>query len=142
MPLAQVNIARMKDSIDSPVMKGFVDALDEINAIADASPGFIWRLQGEEENATAIRVFEDDYLIINMSVWQDRDSLFNFVYKSDHLNVYLRKKEWFHAMSQMHMALWYVSEGHYPSPEEGKQKLEHLRMYGESLEAFTFKSKY
>ena len=142
MPLAQVNIAKMKDTIDSPVMKGFVDALDEINALAESSPGFIWRLKGDEENATAIRVFEDDYLIINMSVWQDRDSLFDFVYKSDHLNVYLRKKEWFHAMPEMHMALWYVPEGHYPSPEEGRAKLEYLRAHGETPEAFSFKSKF
>ena len=76
--LAQVNIARILEPLDSPVMEGFVNNLDRINGIAEASPGFVWRLKGDDNNATALRVFEDDFLIINMSVWESKEALFNF----------------------------------------------------------------
>ncbi|MFD0861247.1 DUF3291 domain-containing protein [Sungkyunkwania multivorans] len=142
MNLAQLNIARMLAPIDSLVMKDFVDNLDRINALADKSDGFVWRLKGESENATAIRVFEDDFLIINMSVWKDRNALFEYVYASDHVEVFRRKKEWFSNMKEMHMALWFVEEGHVPSPEEAKKRLKYLRQHGETPYAFSFKSKF
>lgn len=140
--LAQVNIARMLAPIDSPVMADFVKNLDRINELAEKSPGFIWRLQGEENNATALRVFDDDFLIINMSVWESKNALFNFTYSSAHVEILKRKKEWFHNMAEIHMALWYVEAGHNPSPEEAKQRLSYLNEHGESPYAFTFKSMY
>lgn len=130
----------MKFDIDSEEMSGFVNNLERINAIADKAEGFIWRLTGEEDNATAIQVFEDNYLIINMSVWKDIESLFNYVYHSGHLEVYKRKKEWFHHMEDMHMAFWHIEEGHIPTPQEAKDRLEYINKHGESEYAFTFKS--
>lgn len=140
--LAQVNIARMLAPIDSPVMSDFVANLDRINEVAENSEGFIWRLTGEENDATAIRVFEDDYLIINMSVWESRDALFNFTYKSDHVAIFARRKEWFGAMKDRHMALWYVEAGHEPTPEEAKKRLEYLNINGSTPYSFGFKDNF
>ena len=140
--LAQVNIARMLAPIDSPAMADFVNNLDRINNIAEKNPGFVWRLTGDENNATALRVLEDDFLIINMSVWESIDALFNFTYASRHSAVLKRKKEWFHKMADMHMCFWYVEAGHEPSPEEAKQRLQYLNSHGESPYAFTFKGKF
>ncbi|MBU2973518.1 DUF3291 domain-containing protein [Zobellia sp. B3R18] len=140
--LSQVNIAKMRAPIDSPVMADFVNDLDRINAIADKSTGFVWRLKGEDNNATALRVFEDDFLIINMSVWESKEALFNFTYASQHAGVMRRKKEWFHQMSDMHMCLWYTKEGHEPTPDEAKERLRYLNEYGESPYAFSFKGQF
>lgn len=139
MHLAQVNIAKMKGPIDSPIMADFVANLDRINALAEAHEGFVWRLKGDENNATAIKVFEDDFLIINMSVWKDKKSLSDYVYKSDHKEIFKRRAEWFESMSEMHMALWLVEEGHFPSPEEAKERLEYLQKNGETEFAFGFR---
>lgn len=142
MNLAQFNIAKMKGLIDSSIMDGFRNSLDYVNAIAEKSPGFIWRLKDESGDATNIKVFNDEYLIVNMSVWKDIDSLFNYVYHSDHVEYFKRRKEWFHKMEKMHMVLWPVPEDHFPSPEEGKERLEHLIKHGESDYAFSFKQKH
>lgn len=142
MYLAQVNIAKMKAPIDSPIMADFVNNLDRINSLAEQSEGFIWRLKDENDNATAIKVFDNDYLIINMSVWKNTALLKNYVYKSMHVEILKRKKEWFEKMEQMHMALWYVEKNAFPSPLEAKEKLEYLRVNGESPRAFTFKSNF
>ena len=142
MHLAQVNIAEMIAPINDPVMADFVNNLDRINALAESSEGFVWRLKGDENNATAIRVFDYDFLIINMSVWEDIDTLFDFTYKTAHVEILKRKKEWFHNMKQMHMAFWYVEEGHHPTPEEAKEKLQYIREHGETPVAFTFKSRF
>lgn len=140
--LAQVNIAKILAPLDSPQMADFVNNLDRINAIADKSTGFVWRLKGDENNATALRVFEDDFLIINMSVWESKESLFNFTYASQHMGVLKRKKEWFHKMTDRHMCLWYVEANHKPSSEEAKKRLQYLNNYGESPYAFSFKGKF
>lgn len=140
--LAQVNIARMIAPIDSPEMADFVDNLDRINAIAENSIGFVWRLTGDENNATALRVFEDDFLIINMSVWDSKEALFNFTYASQHAGVLKRKKEWFHKMTDRHMCLWYVNVGRRPTPQEAKKRLQYLNDHGETPYAFSFKQKF
>lgn len=142
MHVAQVNVARMLGPIDSPVMAEFVSSLAPINELADRADGFVWRLQGDEGNATAIQVFDDTMLIINMSVWTDINALFQFVYKSGHIEVYRKRSSWFEKMREMHMALWYVDEGHIPTAEEAKQRLEYLRTHGETPHAFTFKSRF
>jgi hypothetical protein len=140
--LAQVNIAKMLAPIDDPIMQDFVNNLDRINAIADDIEGFIWRLKGDEDNATAIRVFEDDSLIINMSVWKDIDSLFNFTYKSGHIEVFKRRKEWFSKIKMQYIVFWYVPINHIPTPEAARERLEYINTHGETPYAFTFRNKF
>jgi hypothetical protein len=141
--LAQLNIGKMLAPMDSPVMADFANNLDRINSLAEKSEGFVWRLKDEGSNdATAIQVFEDDFIIVNMSVWRSVDALFQFTYASDHVEIFKRKKEWFHKMTDMHMAFWYIEAGNYPSPEEAKERLNYLNTHGETPYAFTFKSKF
>lgn len=119
-------------------MKGFVDRLDEINGIADSSAGFIWRLQTEEGDATTIQAFDDPLLLVNLSVWNDIDSLKSFVYKSLHVELIQDRDAWFKKMRESHQALWWIPEGHIPSVEEAKEKLACLQANGPSEVAFTF----
>ena len=140
--LAQVNIAKMLAPIDDPIMADFVNNLERINAIADRSEGFVWRLADIENNALAIRAFEDDTLIINMSVWKDLESLFRFTYKTDHAEIFARRTEWFSRITDMHMVFWYIPVGHIPTPTEARQRLEYVNAHGESPYAFTFKKRF
>lgn len=140
--LAQINIAKMVDAIDSPVMADFVNNLDRINQLAENSDGFIWRLIEADNNATELNVFDNNFIIVNMSVWKTMDALFKFTYSSDHVEIFKRKKEWFHKMKEMHMAFWYVEEGVEPTPEQAKERLHYLQKHGETPFAFTFKSKF
>jgi heme-degrading monooxygenase HmoA len=139
--LAQVNIGRMLGPIDGPVMADFVARLDEINALAESAPGFVWRLTGEENNATSLRPYEDEMIIINISVWENLDSLYEFTYYSNHVEVFRRRKEWFSKMP-IYMTMWYVHAGHIPTPQEAKAKLEHLEHYGPTPLAFTFRQPF
>jgi hypothetical protein len=138
--LAQVNIARMLAPINSPVMADFVAQLDAINALADGSPGFVWRLKGAGNDATSLRPFPDDYIIVNMSVWESIDALKAYVYRSDHVRVLRERAKWFDKMGEAHMVLWWVPAGHMPSVEEARDRLMQLRSQGETPAAFTFKS--
>jgi hypothetical protein len=140
--LAQINIARMLAPIESPVMADFVNNLDRINALADSSNGFIWRLTNEANNATSIKIFDDDFLIVNMSVWTSVEALFHFTYQSSHTDIFRRRKDWFSKMDEMHMALWYVAAGTIPSTDEAKKRLAHLNAHGETPYAFSFKSAF
>jgi hypothetical protein len=140
--LAQVNIAKMLAPIDDPIMADFVNNLDRINTLADESEGFIWRLADIENNALAIQAFEDDTLIINMSIWKDLDSLFNFTYNTDHVEIFSRRKEWFSGIKDMHMVFWYVPEGYIPTPSEARHRLEYVNRHGETPYAFTFKKRF
>lgn len=136
--LAQINIAHAQASMDSQLMKGFVDRLEDINSLADNSPGFVWRLQSDDGDATAIRVFDDPMMLINMSVWENMESLRHFVYKSLHVELISDRDAWFDKIVEMHMTLWWIPAGHIPSIEEGKEKLELLRANGPGKAAFTF----
>ena len=136
--LAQLNIGRIRGPLESPPLAEFIAALEPINAIADKSPGFVWRLQTEEGDATSIRAFDDDMLLVNMSVWESLDALSAFVYQSDHRAVMLRRREWFERPADAFMALWWVPADHIPTVNEAKQRLERLREHGPSQEAFTF----
>lgn len=136
--LAQINIARAVAEMDSEEMSGFVARLDEINGLADQAPGFVWRLQSEEGDATAIREFDDPLILVNMSVWQNVESLKDFVYKSMHVELIRDRDAWFSKMTSAHQALWWVPEGHQPTIEEGKAKLELLDQQGPSTQVFTF----
>ena len=128
--------------MDSPVMADFVANLDPINQLAESSPGFVWRLKDDSNNATSIKVFDDDFLIVNMSVWTNVDSLFDYVYKSDHKHVLKRKSEWFEHMRERHMALWYIAPGQYPTVAEAVNRVMHLREHGETPHAFTFRKRF
>jgi hypothetical protein len=141
MHLAQVNIARSLGPIDSPVMAEFVAALEPINTLAEKSEGFIWRLKDDTNNATSIKAYDDDLIIVNMSVWKNIDALFQFAYKSKHIDYFIRRSEWFEKMPQMHMALWHVPVGHEPTVAEAVERLDYLRKNRESDFAFTFKRK-
>jgi len=136
--LAQINIAQSKESMDTEIMQGFVDRLGEINALADQSPGFIWRLQTEEGDSTAIRAFDDPDVIVNMSVWDNIGSLKNFVYKSTHVELIRDRDAWFNKMPEMHQALWWIAANHIPTVEEGIEKLRYIQTNGVSEYAFTF----
>ncbi|MBE9102167.1 DUF3291 domain-containing protein [Vacuolonema iberomarrocanum] len=140
--LAQINIARMKAPLDDPIMAEFANALDEVNAVAEQSPGFVWRLQTPSGNATDIRVYSDPKILVNLSLWQSVEPLKAYVYKSLHGDFFIRRRNWFEKYQGEHFGMWWVPAGHLPTAEEGKAKLEHLEQYGESLECFTFAKSY
>ena len=137
--LAQINIARFKAPIDSPLLAGFVEMLDPINALADAAPGFVWRLQTGEGNATSIHAFDDDLILVNMSVWVSIEELNAFVYRSRHFEVFRRRRDWTEHMDRAYVALWWVPAGTVPTVEEGRRRLDLLIERGPTPEAFTFK---
>jgi Domain of unknown function (DUF3291) len=136
--LAQLNIAVMKEPLDSPVMADFVANLDRINALAEQSPGFLWRLQTPEGDATALRPLGDN-TIVNMSVWRDVASLNDYVYRSAHVEIMRRRKEWFERVREAPVVLWWVRGGHRPTIIEAIEKLTLLRERGPSADAFTFR---
>jgi heme-degrading monooxygenase HmoA len=138
--LAQINIARMRTPIDDPVMAGFVARLEEINALADRSPGFVWRLQTEAGDATYLRPFDDDRIIVNMSVWESVDALKDFTYRTSHAELLRQRKEWFEQFSGVFLALWWVPRGHIPGMDEAKKRIAHLQEHGPSQYAFTFRA--
>lgn len=135
--LAEINIAQLRAPIDSPELKDFVDNLDRINALAESSDGFVWRLKGEGNDATSLRHFGDD-VIINMSVWRDAESLRQFVYQSAHTPIMKRRREWFARMVESYFCMWWVPAGHEPTLAEAAQRLELLRQHGPTPESFHY----
>ncbi len=142
MHLAQLNIATAKYDLEALEMKEFMDNLDPINAIAESSSGFVWRLQDENGDATAIQAFEDPRTIVNMSVWQSIDSLKDFMFRTHHKSFLTRKKEWFEKATEDTYVLWWIPEGTIPTIKEAIEKLNDLRENGDSPQAFTFKSNF
>lgn len=140
--LAQINIGRALVPTDHPQFADFMAALAPINALADAHPGFVWRFQTDDGNATAVRPYDDDRMMINFSVWKDIESLREFTYSGAHVAIMRRRREWFEKMADLFMALWWVPAGHRPSVQEAVAKLEHLRQSGPSPEVFTFREFY
>jgi hypothetical protein len=118
--LAQINIARMLTPIDDPVMAEFVAQLPPINALAEASPGFVWRLQSESGDATSIKVYDDEFIIVNLTVWETVEALRQYVYKSAHSGVMRDRRRWFEKFEGPYYALWWIPAGSLPDPEEGK----------------------
>ncbi|MGB8313411.1 MAG: DUF3291 domain-containing protein, partial [Aestuariivirga sp.] len=110
------------------------DNLDRVNALAERSPGFVWRLKGDNNNATDFRV-GDDYAV-NMSVWETPDALENYVFKTVHVQFYKKRQEWFNLMEKPHMVFWWVEEGHQPTLQEAMDRLEHYQKNGASDQAF------
>jgi hypothetical protein len=140
--LAQINIARMLAPIDHAVMADFVAQLPPINALAEQSSGFVWRLQTEGGDATSIKVYEDDMIIVNLTVWENVESLREFAYKSAHSGVMRDRKRWFEKFDGSYYAMWWVPAGHIPSTQEAKERLEYLRKHGDSPYSFSFKNPF
>lgn len=138
--VAQVNIGRIRAELNDPVMAGFVNRLDEINALADASPGFVWRLIVNDGNATYLRPFEDRRMLLNMSVWESVEQLRHFVYQTAHKELVRQRHAWFEKLTDVYTALWWVPSGHIPSVDEAKQRLAKLEANGPTQFAFTFQS--
>jgi Domain of unknown function (DUF3291) len=141
--LAQVNIGRFVAPIDDPVMEGFRAQLDPINALADSSPGFVWRLQTEAGNATAIRPFDgDNRMAINMSVWISFEALQTYVYRSAHVGPLRDRRRWFESIEGPILALWWIPAGHIPTIAEALDRLVHLKEHGPTRHAFTFRAPF
>lgn len=138
MHLAQVNVARALGPMDGAVMAEFARALDPINLLAERSPGFLWRLQDDDGDATALRIFDDGQVLINLSVWRSVDTLRDYTYRSGHAHYVKRRKEWFSAFGRPHYALWWVPEGHRPTPEEARDRIDWIHERGPTADAFTF----
>ena len=140
--LAQVNVGRLRAPIDAPELAGFVAALEPVNALADAAPGFVWRLQTEDGDATAIRPFDDEMIAINLSVWESLGALADFVYSADHAAVMRGRRQWFERMEESYLALWWIPAGELPSVADARARLEHLRSHGPSPHGFTFRQHF
>ena len=137
--LAQFNIARLVAPLDSARLAGFVARLKDVNTLADAAPGFVWRFETEDGDATGLRPYDDDRMLVNFSVWQSPELLRRFVYEGPHAEVMRRRRDWFSQMEEAYVVLWWVPAGHRPSIEEAMDRLNHLRQHGETAAAFTFK---
>ena len=140
--LAQYNVAWMLAPLDDPRLDGFRENLDKINGLADVSPGFVWRHQEADGNSTSIRVRDDPRILINFSVWESAEALFEYTFHSAHVEVYRKRKEWFEHLEDPWAVLWWVPAGHKPTVEEAEERLRYLAAHGPSQEAFTFKQRF
>ena len=140
--LAQINIARLIAPIDDPKIAEFVAQLEPINALADAAPGFIWRLKSESGNATDIAYDDDPFIIVNMSVWQSVEALRDFAYRSEHIRVFRGRAKWFEKMDKPNYCLWWIPAGHAPAVIEGRERLEHYQRHGATPHAFWFSQQF
>jgi hypothetical protein len=140
--LAQFNVGRLREPLDAPGMAGFLALFEPINALADAAPGFVWRLtDGETDDATSIRPCGDD-VIVNMSVWESREALWDFAYRSAHLDALRRRREWFTRVAEPYTVLWWLPAGGLPTVDEARGRLDLVRESGACPEAFTFRQPY
>ncbi len=140
--LAQLNVGRLLAPLESEALSGFVTQLAPINALADGTPGFVWRLQTEAGDATSIRPTEDDMFLINLSVWSSIEALRAFVYTSAHVHVLRQRRSWFEQLATSHMVLWWVPAGHIPTADEALDRLDRLRREGPTPTAFTFRTPF
>jgi hypothetical protein len=141
--LVQANIGRFRAPLEDPMMEGFRTQLDPINRLADEAPGFVWRLQTEDGNATAIRPYAaDDLMAINMSVWESLESLQQFVYRSAHVGTMRGRKQWFEPMNGPILVLWWIPAGQIPTVREAQERLRHLEENGPTPHAFTFRTAF
>jgi hypothetical protein len=140
--LAEINIAQMIAPMDSPIMAEFKNNLERINGLGEQSPGFVWRLKDDSGDATSIKVFDNDAMIINMTVWESIEALYDFAYKSDHTEFFRRRREWFDKLDIPVVVLWWIPAGHIPTIDEAKAKLDYLKEHGVTPLAFTFKQRF
>jgi uncharacterized protein DUF3291 len=137
--LAQVNIGRMKGPLDGPIMAGFMARLDDLNALAERSDGFVWRMQGEAGNNTYLRPYDDERIIVNLSVWESIEKLRAYVYDSAHAELLKQRRDWFEKFESSMLALWWIPAGHIPTIDEAKGRLAALDARGPTPFAFTFR---
>jgi Domain of unknown function (DUF3291) len=137
--IAQANVAHMRAPLEDPIMEGFRSQLERINAVADRSPGFVWRLQTAEGDATAIRAYDDERILFNMSVWESVEALHHYVYRSDHVGPLRRRRDWFVPYDGPVLVLWWIPAEHLPTVDEAKDRLRWLEERGPTPEAFTFR---
>lgn len=140
--LAQLNVGRSVAPMDDPRMTDFVAWLDEINRLAERSPGFVWRLQGDNGNATDLKFSDDPLFIVNLTVWSSPDALHDYTYRSDHKAVFTRRYEWFERASGPNVVLWWVPRGTMPTVQDALRRLGLLDDHGPTPEAFTFKQRF
>jgi len=140
--IAQLNVGRAVGPLDGAVMADFMSWLDEINALAERSPGYVWRLQGESGNNTDLKLSDDPLFIVNLSVWSSIEALYEFTYRSDHKTVFKRRHEWFERMGTPNTVLWWQPAGTPPTAQEALARLERLTTLGPTPEAFTFKERF
>ena len=138
--LAQLNVGRIRFPADDPRMAEFMGALDGVNALAERSPGFVWRLKDASNNATNILVTDDPHFLINMSVWETPEQLEHFVWNTVHKRIYHNKGNWFEPMQTPHFVMWWIAAGHLPTPHEALARLDHLTRHGPSAHAFGWES--
>lgn len=139
--IAQLNVGRAIGPMDGPIMADFVARLDEINALAERTPGYVWRLKTEAGNATDIKVTDDPLFIVNLTVWESIEALFDFTYRSDHRTVFKRRFDWFERHPRHNTCLWWQPAGTVPTIEDALRRLRHLDEHGPTAEAFTFKQR-
>lgn len=140
--IAQLNVGRAVGPMDSAVMTGFMQWLDEINALAERSPGFVWRLQGDSGNNTDLKVTDDPLFIVNLSVWSSIEALYDFTYRSAHKTVFKRRHEWFERLGRPNTVLWWQRAGTIPTAEQALARLERLTSLGPTADAFSFKQRF
>jgi hypothetical protein len=142
MHLAQLNVARLRAPMDDPRIDDFRNNLEPVNALAEASPGYVWRLQDESGDATSIKAFDDDLMILNLTVWESIDALADFVFRTGHVEFLRRRREWFEAPTEAITCMWWIPEGTLPTVEEAIARLDHLRAHGPTATAFTFRTRF
>ena len=142
MQLAQINVATLKYDLEDERVKGFVDNLDRINALAEAQDGFIWRLKDDNNNATSIQIFDRDDLLVNMSMWESVEALRAYVISDKHMTIMRRRAEWFFRPAEPTLVLWWQAADELPTVQLAENKLTHLREHGPSPQAFDFKTQF
>ena len=140
--IAQVNIGRLVAPLDSPQLADFVSQLDAVNAVADSAPGFVWRLQSDDGDATSFRVFDDDQILLNMSVWDSIEALHEYVYRSGHVEVLRQRRQWAEPFDGVQSTMWWVRAGELPEPSEAVLRLARLERDGPTADAFTFQRRF
>jgi len=138
--LAELNIGRIRYPLDDPRMADFVNNLDLVNGLAERSQGFVWRLKDENGSATSIRVFDDPLIIVNVSLWENAESLERYVWQTVHKRFYGRRHEWFDKFEGPYFVMWWVPAGHRPSIQEAIERLDHLKHHGPTDQAFGWES--
>jgi hypothetical protein len=140
--VAQMNVGTLLYPTDDSRVAEFMNALDRVNRMADAAPGFVWRLQSQQGNATDIKVSDDPRFIVNMSVWESVEALFDFVYRTSHRDIMAKRRRWFERPTGAYLVLWWIAAGSVPTAEEGLERLRRLERNGPSSYAFDFRSKF
>lgn len=139
MQLAEINVARLRFPRNDPRVAEFIDNLDAVNALAERSPGFVWRLKDDSGNATQISAYDDPLIIVNMSVWISPEALYEFAYKTLHRRFVQRRKEWFELFGAQYLALWWIEDGRYPEVSDGQRRLAHIERHGPTAWSFNFR---